>query len=312
MPTHPLRAISVGYAVERSASAPVTLHVHSRFRRALNLRAPHGGLLTLLGDDGGDFPTAVRIALPAHWDWRREASSGMPVVLGCGGLWAETWHVDLRDAVCWQPHALDAALDPAALWRLSEMHERAACRLREHAGAHAFYGHQLALLPPWPAGGRVVAIGPHDDPCALAREVGALIGYGAGLTPEGDDYLLGYLAALWPWRGDPAVGVHRQAVAAAVQHRLHATTDISRHYLQLAVRGQFSAALVALLQTLAGRTTDDALLRRVDAVLQFGASSGADTLAGVLHGIRTLRVLGREACTTRFDEVRPLDAIQQP
>lgn len=39
-----------------------------------------------------------------------------------------------------------------------------------------------------------------EHPDALERQVPQLIGFGKGLTPDGDDYLLGYLAALWLWQ----------------------------------------------------------------------------------------------------------------
>lgn len=303
--TTTLQAISAGYLVERvnpdtgDARAPVTMHVHSRFRRALNLHAPDGALLTLLGAHAGDFPTGVRTVLPAHWDWRSQAFDGMPVVLHGGSLRSPGWEIDLHNATIWQPRALSGVLDLAAQWRLSVLHVRAARRLRAHAASRAWCGHQLEWLPQWPCGSRAVALGPQHDGPALAHEVGALIGYGAGLTPEGDDYLLGYLAALWPWRGERAVQAHRQAVAEAVQRRLHTTTDISRHYLQLAVAGHFSEPVVALLSAFAANAAHVSILPHVDAVLRFGATSGADTLAGMLHGIRTLQAIARDASPVR-------------
>lgn len=39
-----------------------------------------------------------------------------------------------------------------------------------------------------------------EHPDALERQVPQLIGFGKGLTLDGDDYLLGYLAALWLWQ----------------------------------------------------------------------------------------------------------------
>jgi hypothetical protein len=313
MPAHALQATSLGYGVVRETREPVTLRVHSRFRHALNLRTAGGSLLTLLGNGAGNFPTGIRVALPAHWDWRNAAADGMPVVQRDRALCTSAWQVDLSGAAAWQPRALSAELNVSARWRLSALHQRAARRLRAHVAAQAFCGHCLALLPQWPHGARNVALGPYETPHALADEVRSLIGYGAGLTPEGDDYLLGYLAALWPWRNDPAAGAHRRDIAAAVQDHLHATTDISRHYLQLGVSGHFSEPIVALLHTFAGSAADTTWSSRVDAVLQFGASSGADTLAGMLHGVRTLHALAHDtAASAAIDEVRPLNDRRQP
>jgi hypothetical protein len=294
MQANVLRAISIGYRVDRGSQAPRTLSVHSRFRHALNLHAPGGGLLAVLSGEGGDFPTGIRVALPAQWDWRQHAFDGMPVVMQGGGLNAGPWRIDLQTASVWQAPALQATLDVARLLRLTVLHEGMAWRLRTHAAAHEGL---VQLLPQWPSGARAVTLGPDGDPLALSREVGALVGYGAGLTPDGDDYLLGYLAALWPFRCDRMVGAHRCHVAEAVQRNLSRTTDISRHYLQLAIHGHFSAPLVALLHAFAGTPAQAGVLPRVDAVLNFGATSGADTLAGMLHGIRTLQAIAGCAST---------------
>jgi len=283
-----LQAISMGYKVEIGMSAPQTLRVHSRFRHALNLTAPGVGPLTLLGGESSDFPTGIRLALPDQWDWRREVDDGAPVVARAGLLVAAGWQVDLAGCPTWQPRTLCVPLRIAAVRRLSLLHDGIALRLRLHAMTHGAFGH-VQLLPRWPASARAVTLAPGDDPLTLQHEVRDLIGYGAGLTPDGDDYLLGYLAALWPWRGDPVVGAHRFAVARAVERNLGRTTDLSGHFLRLAVQGHFSEPIEGLLRAFAGHVAEVAVRPLADALLRFGATSGADILAGMLHGIRALQ-----------------------
>ncbi|MDK7055520.1 DUF2877 domain-containing protein, partial [Escherichia coli] len=54
-----------------------------------------------------------------------------------------------------------------------------------------------------------------EHPDALERQVPQLIGFGKGLTPDGDDYLLGYLAALWLWQLPAQLADHQYRLQQA-------------------------------------------------------------------------------------------------
>ena len=112
----------------------------------------------------------------------------------------------------------------------------------------------------------------------------SLVGLGPGLTPSGDDALVGLLAVLQrlapagaPWLG--------QLLRPAVARRLDRTGDISAHYLRLAVAGHVGERLVAICDALAAGTVDDAQAAAA-AVVAGGATSGADALLGILSGVR--------------------------
>ncbi|MBB1201227.1 DUF2877 domain-containing protein [Enterobacteriaceae bacterium 89] len=115
----------------------------------------------------------------------------------------------------------------------------------------------------------------------------ATIGFGGGLTPDGDDYLLGYFAALYA-SSHPAAMRQRQRLARIVTPRLGRTNDISRHYLQRAAQGHFSEAICQLREQLAAPFCPGLLGERATQVMAFGAASGADCMAGWLHGLRNL------------------------
>jgi hypothetical protein len=114
-----------------------------------------------------------------------------------------------------------------------------------------------------------------------------IIGFGGGLTPDGDDYLLGYFAALALATAGP-IARHRQWLAAVVDARLTRTNDISRHFLGRAVQGHFSESLCRLMAQLAALFCPTALAKCATDVMAFGASSGAACMAGFLHGLRHL------------------------
>jgi hypothetical protein len=131
-----------------------------------------------------------------------------------------------------------------------------------------------AALPPVAAVRRWLA-------AALARveapppAIDALIGLGPGLTPSGDDFLCGAMAALhYLHRADVA-----SRLAAIVLPRLSATNLISAAYLRCASTGDASSVLFDVLDCL--HAADELLLaQRLDAVDRVGHTSGWDCLAG--------------------------------
>jgi hypothetical protein len=105
-----------------------------------------------------------------------------------------------------------------------------------------------------------------------------LVGWGPGLTPSGDDVLVGLAAghALQPGRwGAGTVTAH---AAQAAQTR---TTFVSRALLDAAASGRFAPALVAL------SAADDAAGRAgaIARVAAIGSRSGLDLLVGVGAGL---------------------------
>jgi hypothetical protein len=119
-----------------------------------------------------------------------------------------------------------------------------------------------------------------------ARAIEALIGCGPGLTPSGDDLIVGFLAGLWSTGGDdPAQRTFRRALCLAVAAAAEATGDISRTYLTHATCGRFAEPLA----TLAARIGDGAPVGEIErltaAALRVGHTSGCDGVLGLLLGL---------------------------
>jgi hypothetical protein len=117
----------------------------------------------------------------------------------------------------------------------------------------------------------------------VARGAHTLAGLGPGLTPSGDDVLVGCLLALaaLPYMDGASV---REAIASSARHR---TTQISTAYLDAAARGEASEAWHRLVATM---STSDAV-RVVGAarqVLAVGETSGSDMLGGFVLASRAL------------------------
>lgn len=111
-------------------------------------------------------------------------------------------------------------------------------------------------------------------PRDLVAALHALVGAGPGLTPSGDDAIVGFLAVLA--RG----GATRQLsmVQSALPPLLARTSPISAHYLRLALAGHVGEHLLTLVDACLGGSAPPELVARVRAT---GATSGADALVGV-------------------------------
>lgn len=107
-----------------------------------------------------------------------------------------------------------------------------------------------------------------------AAGLGGLVGLGPGLTPSGDDFLCGVLAGLLL----AGLGQHPFAgcLMRQVASRLPDTNAISAAFLQCALEGQYSEAVVRL----SALPPVEEILAAFSAI---GHSSGSDTLCGVLY-----------------------------
>lgn len=117
-----------------------------------------------------------------------------------------------------------------------------------------------------------------------------LAGLGPGLTPAGDDFLVGMLAAFYacgPHYGQrqwPAWQAYSSVIANAATGR---TTQLSAAWLTHAAGGAFGEAWHNLIEAMNANQLQ-AMLACADRILATGASSGADAMSGFLWGIAVL------------------------
>jgi hypothetical protein len=226
---------------------------------------------TVLAQSGHDAAFTVRlsgVAVPGDLGLRIHD----PVRVRTRHIRAGAAVIDARAAVRWTPQQYDVDLDGLAE-RVGEL---------EAAARH------IAWAGSWPlAAGVVRALAPGGG-SDLDDAVRRTIGRGPGLTPAGDDVLVGILAVLTA----PGVAADCEPVAArlraALAPALAATTDISRALLGQASRGHVSRPVWELARTvLSGSAAAAAAQARAD-VLSTGATSGGDTCAGLTAACRLL------------------------
>jgi hypothetical protein len=109
-----------------------------------------------------------------------------------------------------------------------------------------------------------------------------LAGLGGGLTPAGDDFIVGAMLAAWAGLYGEGAEALCAPVAAAVAER---TTLLSAAYLRAAARGECTAHWHALFGALL-QAEAQAIQAALQSLLAVGHTSGADALAGFLFSKR--------------------------
>ena len=121
---------------------------------------------------------------------------------------------------------------------------------------------------------------------AALAQMTELIGAGSGLTPSGDDFLVGMLFRL-SLAGAQKVEWKKE-LTEMILDRLDATTDLSGTFLKYACEGKFGQYLLEL--ALAFRKNEGAdMIKAVKKIGTVGHSSGIDTLTGILTGCMLCR-----------------------
>lgn len=119
----------------------------------------------------------------------------------------------------------------------------------------------------------------HVDACRYAV---SMLGLGPGLTPSGDDFLVGLFAML-NVAGSPCHG-WLDGGTAVLKHAEGATNAISLAALTAAADGRVRESIAALIDTLM-RGTAATLIQPLRRVLAIGATSGTDLVAGIVAGL---------------------------
>jgi hypothetical protein len=267
------------------------LRVQSVYRSVVNI-ATTDGLLTVASPQGGGLPNGILADLGP--DWRTIGlRPGMVVCASDADLRVPDAWLQVRfDTVPrWSPRFPSSAdardIETAtARWRRRAAVTRTIAQARGSAGG---LGALLGAGVANDAGGTVAVARPivaglidaleHGDRNAAALMAARLVGLGPGLTPSGDDVLVGIEASL-----------HALAYASAgflapalgdVESR---TTELAATLLRHAAAGEFAERLHTMLSALLG-SDDEAIPAAIDRALAWGATSGTDCLLGVMIGL---------------------------
>lgn len=254
--------------------------MHSVFARACNVVLGEGRLLTLAHASAGNLPGGLLLA-PEQWAAfaARAPVPGDAVCLSREAIVfpRQALALPLACVPVWQPAlAVDRLSDPQSL--RARLRAAKACFCAEDAArASESCAHGEA------AGRRLIAALATGDPEAIGEAVAGLVGLGPGLTPAGDDFLVGALLAgrvLAASGESSAAARFWPPLAEAVARQADRTTDVGRSYLLYATEGAFAEAPLAFVRGLLAR--EEGWRRWAPRLRAFGATSGVDLARGAL------------------------------
>lgn len=112
-----------------------------------------------------------------------------------------------------------------------------------------------------------------------------MIGLGPGVTPAGDDVLIGFLAGMWSAAGENKEKLTLiESFGNALSQLTDQTNEISRTYLYHAIRCEFSSSLINLVNAIEDGEAEH-LVSTAKEAMRVGHSSGMDSITGLLIGL---------------------------
>jgi len=254
------------------------------FRRVCIVQGGDDRLISLVAPEVGDGPLSIVLEqVPRDWAGLQPGAS---VRVGRDRLQCENLKISLARASVWDPRPDWDNLRANARMLLERL-EYLAVRMQEHAPAGSMVSllrdHELpdssslnAVQDRAQKAAEALWAGWCGDEAQVKAGAAQLAGLGTGLTPSGDDFLLGTM--LCAWLAHPAP---KQYCAGVSDAALSRTTLLSGAYLQSAAEGEFSSSWHLLLEALASGS-DQELVAATRAVVAHGHTSGSDALAGFL------------------------------
>jgi hypothetical protein len=296
-----LNAISIGYAIPRT---DFDATVHSVFHSAINLCLARGSeLLTLVASSEADLPQGIRVDTPDDFSFEifrageqvtyrddilRFASSALTIDLRGAGRFScdlSALQVDLTNpsvATAWR--FAWQTLNDQQIESNAEIIAQDLFRSDESIKAGVPRKAGVAIQ------GLFEATRKYD--LSDVSPIHALIGLGAGLTPSGDDLLVGYLAGLWCASKRRSERLNFITTLGEVVIRLSkGTNDISRTYLYHAGCGQVSSRLVNLANAICAGSDPQHVRDCVNSAMQTGHTSGMDAVTGLVFGLAAWDIL---------------------
>ena len=286
-----VHAVSIGQAVPREN---FDASIQSVFDSAVNLRlTQQDRLITVLLSDHYELPQGIRLATQAVPLNLLKIDQHAAVRGGILRFASSALSIDLRGAPVWTCPipALNTDMSSSSVqegwtmvWGL--LNKRQRLHATDIIASDLFQGNTGSALSQRmsePVMELIVSTERLDTEASL-QAAQKMIGLGPGVTPSGDDLLIGFLAGLWSLAGEnqPRLSFI-QSFGSALSSITTQTNEISRTYLYYATRGQFASSLSNLAEAIA---KGGEVSQAAQYAMRVGHSSGMDSVTGLLIGLR--------------------------
>ena len=251
---------------------------------ACNVLAEDGTVFSIVTTTVGDGPFNIVLDAVNFSDY---AADDATVRIDPGRIWLGDLEIHLASARIWEPR-FNWASFLGGQETLSHSTDKLKDLLVEKAPDESFVS---LIYPRGPSVGKIEAqvlqsaqepahtlitglLDQGEDLCRASAR--SLAGLGVGLTPDGDDFMMGCILAYWAQRAGQGV---EKVVSWIVQEAAPRTTPISAAWLRAAGRGESSAHWHELLRAILAEN-ENKLRDTAGAIIQQGHTSGASALAG--------------------------------
>ena len=295
-----LNALSAGVEAPTMCFSGV---IHSTFHHACNVSLESGAVVTLVSSKKGNLSQGIRLGTPPTFTFLEQLRVGQPFACRGGILrisgselsvdlrTASLWHIDLKGLRV-DLRQRDTAQAWAAAWLELEKHRRGNGISAIIAAIHVPKQYPVTS----PGIKTLVEMAGQTVPALIEATrnlqvddaitaISPLIGLGPGLTPSGDDFIVGYLAGLWSTAGSDSLRLRFiSSLGAWLSQAAAGSNAISCTYIKSAVYGNVSEAIATLAQRVGQAKSMDGVREAARTALQVGNTSGTDGVLGLLLG----------------------------
>mgnify|MGYP001165963985 CR=1 FL=1 len=248
---------------------PFNYRLHSRFSHAINWINDEGEMITFLSRDLPNGPNTMIINIESFNDWALSECASLKIQDPHMLLSGQT--IDLNDVPKWQvdlPVIND--LNPIIIQKIQQF-------LDENNEALLDLEQMIYQRLDDNFSAMIHAIEQKNNE-DIIQHASASIGLGLGLTPSGDDRLVGFLLGCYLQSPENLCAIH--ALQIAIDNNRDRTNEISYSMLKHAKNGRFNEWLVNLGDDIA-ETDIDLLDQAMMQVFSIGSRSGGDMLKGL-------------------------------
>lgn len=261
---------------------PVTVRVHSVFHHACNLQLATGKLLTLQARGTHLAPGGC---LLDHEDFRGTLEKGEPIMLSPGAIHGIRSTVIALDQAPRQN--LKISKRPSSIFfaqKLSKFVRKSPpenCFFNSINRINCYCQNQKPpkIITATTAIGHWLRSNDSND-FDPSLYLSQMIGFGCGLTPSADDFLVGLLITL-----DALQSKKRIVLTSSIRPLLKRTTDISAAMLAHACDGRYGSAILKLFES-SPESIDGTIIEAA----KHGHSSGHDMLYGIQFALTHLLI----------------------
>lgn len=266
-----------------ATSEAITFSVH---KSSCNLISGEGKLLSVVLAEIGPGPFSLVVDQETRsWEPEDRPFSDLqidtPVIVSERMIDIDGIQIDARDVVIWEPRPEWGSIDGSTFNDSSSELKRnlmlfaAPGSLSSIVNDGVLDSAQSQLYRSW---NRISDDLRKLDLSEVKDEIGRIAGLGVGLTPAGDDFLLGVMMAIWLLTPSSVAERLTMDVSCTVTGK---TTLLSESYIKAAGRGEASYQWHELIKAIVAGNKQR-LQKAAIQLMRTGSTSGSDALTGFL------------------------------